>query len=94
MKLKSILRQISAVSLLFPLMLLTGCSKTQTEYEAVKVPNLPLPLSLLSSCNIPEVPEAMTYADSVLLNLTMQGALEDCNAQIAGIRSIEEARQK
>lgn len=94
MKSRSIWRQTSALLLLYPLMLLTGCAKTQTEYEAVKVPSLPIPASLLADCVIPDVPEAMTYADSIVLNLTMQGALEDCNNQIVGIKQIEEARQK
>ncbi|WP_428984869.1 Rz1-like lysis system protein LysC [Rahnella bonaserana] len=70
-------------------MLLTGCVRTQTEYEAVKIPSLPLPENLLADCRIPDIPDEMAYADSVVLNLLMQGALEDCTNQIRAIKKIE-----
>ncbi len=92
MKLRSIWRQTNALLLLFPLMLLTGCVRTQTEYEAVKIPSLPLPESLLADCRIPDIPDEMTYADSVVLNLLMQGALEDCSNQLRAIKKLDTAK--
>ncbi|CAI1231029.1 Uncharacterised protein [Serratia ficaria] len=76
------------------MMLLTGCAKTQTEYEAVKVESLPIPASLLTDCRVPDVPEGITYADSVVLNASMQKALEDCSNEKAAIRKIEAERSK
>nr|WP_165366419.1 Rz1 lytic protein [Serratia proteamaculans] len=36
----------------------------------------------------------MTYADSVVLNASMQKALEDCSNEKAAIRKIEAERSK
>lgn len=45
------------------------------------------PESLLADRRIPDIPDEMAYADSVVLNLLMQGALEDCSNQLRAIKT-------
>ncbi|WP_427236863.1 Rz1-like lysis system protein LysC, partial [Yersinia enterocolitica] len=51
---------------LFLLPLLTSCGSTQIKY--VQVPPVPIPASLLSDCIPPEIPEILTWGNSLLLN--------------------------
>jgi hypothetical protein len=51
-----------------------------------------LPESLLADCRIPDIPDEMTYTDSVVLNLLMQGALEDCSNQLRAIKNLDTAK--
>ncbi|MBP0998240.1 Rz1 lytic protein [Serratia fonticola] len=41
----------------------------------------------------PVIPENMTYGDSVVMNLDLLRALEQCNIDKAEIRKIEESRK-
>nr|WP_073991240.1 hypothetical protein [Yersinia rohdei] len=75
---------------LFLLPLLTSCANTQIKY--VQVPPVPIPASLLSDCMPPEIPEVLTWGNSLLLNDTLLTVIEQCNADKASIRIIEEKR--
>ncbi|WP_456236302.1 Rz1-like lysis system protein LysC [Erwinia billingiae] len=86
----------SALLLLFPLMLLTGCGtqqKPQVEYRTIKQPNLPIPVDLTSPIDVPPVPEGITFGDSVSLNAELFGLLGQCNIDRAGLRKIESIRE-
>ncbi|MGV4308243.1 Rz1-like lysis system protein LysC [Citrobacter portucalensis] len=74
--------------------LLNGCAKSQIQYEAVKVSQPPLPASLLSECPIPIIPKEMTFGDSVSLNMTLLGSLDECNGKLRAISKIEESRSQ
>ncbi|EKN5065715.1 hypothetical protein EFV59_22150 [Yersinia enterocolitica] len=75
---------------LFLLPLLTSCGNTQIKY--VQVPPVPIPASLLSDCIPPEIQEVLTWGNSLLLNDTLLTVIEQCNADKASIRKIEENR--
>ncbi|WP_456119822.1 Rz1-like lysis system protein LysC [Winslowiella arboricola] len=76
-------------------MLLTGCApqqKPQVEYRTIKQPQLKLPAELTSQINVPEVPDPLTFGDSVSLNAELFGLLWQCNIDRAGISKIEASR--
>ncbi|EPE4838400.1 Rz1-like lysis system protein LysC [Yersinia enterocolitica] len=75
---------------LFLLPLLTSCADTPVKY--VQVPQVPIPASLLSDCMPPEIPEALTWGNGLLLNDTLLTVIEKCNADKASIRQIEQSR--
>ncbi|WP_072085580.1 Rz1-like lysis system protein LysC [Yersinia kristensenii] len=75
---------------LFLLPLLTSCGNTQIKY--VQVSQVPIPASLLSDCMPPEMPEILTWGNSLLLNDTLLTVIEQCNADKASIRQIEQSR--
>ncbi|EPM2821218.1 Rz1-like lysis system protein LysC [Yersinia enterocolitica] len=56
------------------------------------MPQVPIPTSLLSDCIPPEVPEILTWGNSLLLNDTLLTVIEQCNADKASIRKIEQSR--
>ncbi|PWC10552.1 hypothetical protein DDT56_21735 [Brenneria corticis] len=72
------------------LTLSTGCGNTRTEY--VPAPVVSIPVELLIDCIIPEIPAAMSYGQSVELNELLLAVIEQCNADKAAIRQIEESR--
>lgn len=76
------------------LMSISACSKKQIQYETVKQPYLPIPASLLTECPVPQIPEQLTYGDSVLLNMTLLDSLDDCNGKIRAISKINDERSK
>ncbi|EKN6093865.1 hypothetical protein DVQ04_22395 [Yersinia enterocolitica] len=90
LRLKKILLGMSVLSGLFLLPLLTSCGNTQIKY--VQVPQVPIPTSLLSDCIPPEIPEILTWGNSLLLNDTLLTLIEQCNADKASIRQIEQSR--
>ncbi|WP_445394697.1 Rz1-like lysis system protein LysC [Yersinia aleksiciae] len=51
-----------------------------------------MPTSLLSDCMPPEIPEVLTWGNSLLLNETLLTVIEQCNADKASIRQIEQSR--
>ncbi|WP_422614066.1 Rz1-like lysis system protein LysC [Candidatus Regiella insecticola] len=67
--------------------LLTGCVPTQTKY--LPAPRVLIPATLLGDCQVPVIPEHMTWGDSVLLNEQLLLALEQCNQDKAALRQIE-----
>jgi hypothetical protein len=77
-------------------MLLTGCGtqqKPQVEYRTIKQPHLNLPAELTSQIDVPEVPDSMTFGDSVSLNAELFGLLGQCNIDRAGIRKIQTSKK-
>ncbi|EPP1401191.1 Rz1-like lysis system protein LysC [Klebsiella oxytoca] len=58
----------------------------------VKTPIAPIPESLLIDCSVPMVPTAMTFGDSVQMNIALLNALDACNGQVRTIRQIESSR--
>ncbi|EPM1357909.1 Rz1-like lysis system protein LysC [Klebsiella pneumoniae] len=58
----------------------------------VKTPIAPIPESLLIDCSVPMVPTAMTFGDSVQMNIALLNALDACNGQLRTIRQIESSR--
>ncbi|WP_420921644.1 Rz1-like lysis system protein LysC [Citrobacter braakii] len=74
-------------------MVLSGCAKQQIVREAIKVPSPPIPGNLLIDCVVPNIPDGMTFGDSVLLNISLLLSIEKCNGQLSAIREIESSRQ-
>ncbi|EPI9085365.1 Rz1-like lysis system protein LysC [Yersinia enterocolitica] len=87
---RTILRMMAALICLCLLAQLTGCARTQTKY--VTIPPVPIPSSLLSDCMPPDIPNTMTWGQSLELNEDLLTVIEQCNADKASIRKIEEAR--
>ncbi|WP_427247329.1 Rz1-like lysis system protein LysC [Yersinia enterocolitica] len=56
------------------------------------MPQVPIPASLLSDCIPPEIPEILTWGNSLLLNDTLLTVIEQCNADKVSIRKIEQSR--
>ncbi|EPI9097423.1 Rz1-like lysis system protein LysC [Yersinia enterocolitica] len=56
------------------------------------MPQVPIPASLLSDCVPPEMPEILTWGNSLLINDTLLTVIEQCNADKASIRQIEQSR--
>ncbi|MGY9345707.1 Rz1-like lysis system protein LysC [Citrobacter portucalensis] len=73
---------------------LSGCAKQQIVREAIKVQNPPIPESLLIDCVVPDIPDGMTFGDSVQLNITLLLSIENCNGQLSAIRAIEDSRAR
>ncbi|AIX52207.1 hypothetical protein PSNIH1_15030 [Pantoea sp. PSNIH1] len=75
---------------LFLLMWLTACADTEKEY--VQLPAMPVPAELLADCEIPPVPDPMTWGDSLELNERLMTSVENCNRDKRAIRKIESLR--
>ncbi|MHB2054683.1 Rz1-like lysis system protein LysC [Pantoea dispersa] len=71
-------------------LLLTSCARTETEFVPTQV--VPIPPQLLVDCEVPYIPERMTYGDSLELNEKFLTVIENCNLDKAAIRKIEESR--
>ncbi|EPG9590188.1 Rz1-like lysis system protein LysC [Klebsiella pneumoniae] len=69
---------------------LSGCSNTRTVY--VKVPVVPLPASLTADTPQPEIPDSLTWGQSLDLNVSLLSALGQCNRDKADIRQAEKKR--
>ncbi|WP_454878617.1 Rz1-like lysis system protein LysC [Serratia inhibens] len=69
---------------------LSGCSNTRTVY--VKVPAVPLPVSLTAETPQPAIPDSMTWGESLDLNVSLLSALGQCNRDKADIREAEKQR--
>ncbi|MGX5099884.1 Rz1-like lysis system protein LysC [Enterobacter cloacae] len=68
---------------------MTSCADKQIQYETVKAPTIPIPANLLIECPVPEVPEQMTFGDSIQMNINLLNSLDICNGQIRTIKEIE-----
>ncbi len=66
------------------------CSNTRTVY--VKVPVVPLPASLTADTPQPEIPDNLTWGQSLDLNVSLLSALGQCNRDKADIRQAEKKR--
>ncbi|CAM8222414.1 Peptidase [Klebsiella michiganensis] len=78
------------LSSLFLLPLLTACGNSRTVY--VKVPAVPLPASLTTETPQPEIPDNLTWGQSLDLNVSLLSALGQCNRDKADIRQAEKKR--
>ncbi|WP_447240568.1 Rz1-like lysis system protein LysC [Raoultella terrigena] len=70
---------------------LSGCNNSRTVY--VKVPAVPLPASLKAETPYPDIPDKMTWGQSLDLNVSLLSALGKCNRDKADIRQAETKRQ-
>ncbi|RUR35957.1 Rz1-like lysis system protein LysC [Citrobacter portucalensis] len=84
---KWLLRMMTALIGLCLLQLLTGCGNTRTVY--VPVPAAPLPANLTTETPFPDIPDSMTWGDSLDLNVSLLSALGTCNRDKADIRTIQ-----
>lgn len=92
MKLNVTLRRTSALLLLFPLALLTGCATQQkplVEYRTISQPKLPIPAELTSPIDVPPVPDKMTFGQAVELSAELYGQLGQANADRAAIQRLQ-----
>ncbi|RXA93806.1 Rz1 lytic protein [Yersinia sp. 2105 StPb PI] len=87
---KLLLRMMIALIGLCLLAQLTGCVRIQTKY--VTVPPVPIPSNLLSDCMPLDIPNTMTWGQSVELNEDLLTVIERCNVDKASIRQIEQSR--
>lgn len=87
-----LLRMMIALIALCLLAQLSGCSNTRTVY--VKVPVVPLPASLMADTPYPDIPDKMTWGESLDLNVSLLSALGQCNRDKADIRRSEIFRGK
>ncbi|WP_428833787.1 Rz1-like lysis system protein LysC [Pantoea dispersa] len=62
------------------------------EYRTIKQPRLNLPADLTSPIKAPEPASAMSYGDSVELNVVLYGIVGQCNIDRAAIRRIESGK--
>ncbi|MCP5934240.1 Rz1 lytic protein, partial [Klebsiella pneumoniae] len=58
----------------------------------VKVPIVPLPASLMAETAQPEIPDSMTWGQSLNLNVSLLSALGQCNRDKADIKKAEQLR--
>ncbi|SVT97328.1 Rz1-like lysis system protein LysC [Klebsiella pneumoniae] len=86
-----LLRMMIALIALCLLAQLSGCSNTKTVY--VTVPVVPLPSSLTAETPYPDIPDKMTWGQSLDLNVSLLSALGQCNRDKADIRQAETKRQ-
>ncbi|THD40293.1 hypothetical protein ERD80_05455 [Pantoea sp. R102] len=86
---KSCVKITVLISLFLPL-LLTSCARTEREF--MPTPVVPIPSELLVDCEVPDIPEHMTYGDSLELNEKLLTVIENCNLDKEAIRKIEENR--
>ncbi|WP_080957846.1 Rz1-like lysis system protein LysC [Klebsiella aerogenes] len=84
---KWLLRMMIVLIGLCLLVQLSGCNNTRTVY--VKVPLVPLPASLTAKTPQPEIPESMTWGESLDLNVRLLSALGQCNRDKADIQRAE-----
>ncbi len=85
-----LLRMMIALIALCLLAQLSGCNNTRTVY--VKVPAVPLPASLTADTPQPEIPDNLTWGQSLDLNVSLLSALGQCNRDKADIRQAERKR--
>lgn len=85
-----LLRMMIALPVIFLLAQLSGCSNTKTVY--VKVPVVPLPASLTAETPYPDIPDKMTWGESLDLNVSLLSALGQCNRDKTDIRQSDKQR--
>lgn len=85
-----LLRMMIALIGLCLLAQLSGCNNSRTVY--VKVPVVPLPASLTAETPYPDIPDKMTWGESLDLNVSLLSSLRQCNKDKASVRQIEGMR--
>ncbi|WP_422880084.1 Rz1-like lysis system protein LysC [Morganella morganii] len=81
---------MSALLLLFPLVLLGSCSNTKETF--VPAPVVPIPSQLTADCPLPVIPDELTYGGAILLLADAMKSIADCNHDKRAIREIENER--
>ncbi len=85
------LKTVSALLLLFPLMLLTSCADTRP--ELIPAPVIPIPPQLTADCEQVEIPDDLTFGGAVELLADAMKYIANCNHDKRAIREIEQQRQ-
>ncbi|HEF8773032.1 TPA: hypothetical protein RG734_002045 [Providencia stuartii] len=85
-------KTMSALILLFPMMLLVSCGATKE--KLIPVQPVPLPPHLTADCEQPEIPEKMDWGDMPQLLVDAMNSIAKCNLDKKAIREIEAARKK
>ncbi len=85
-----LLRMMIALIALCLLAQLSGCNNSRTVY--IKVPVVPLPASLTADTPQPEIPDNLTWGESLDLNVSLLSALGQCNRDKSDIRQAEKER--
>ncbi len=85
------LKTVSALLLLFPLVLLGSCSNTKETF--VPAPAVPIPPQLTADCPLPVIPDELTYGGTILLLTDAMKSIAGCNHDKRAIREIEQQRQ-
>ncbi|SYC75360.1 Uncharacterised protein [Klebsiella pneumoniae] len=85
-----LLRMMIALIALCLLAQLSGCNNSRTVYA--KVPVVPLPASLTADTPQPEIPDNLTWGESLDLNVSLLSALGQCNRDKSDIRQAEKER--
>ncbi|WP_425020953.1 Rz1-like lysis system protein LysC [Providencia heimbachae] len=72
-------------------MFLVSCSNTKEIY--VSAPVVPIPAHLLTECELPIIPDRLTWGDTTLLLIDSMSSIAKCNLDKKAIREIEQQRQ-
>ncbi|WP_425030928.1 Rz1-like lysis system protein LysC [Providencia rettgeri] len=81
---------MSALILLFPMMLLVSCGNTKEVLTPVH--SVPIPAQLTADCPQPDVPEHMDWKDMPQLLVDSMNSIAKCNLDKKAIREIEQQR--
>ncbi|EJD6539002.1 Rz1 lytic protein [Providencia rettgeri] len=84
-------KTMSALILLFPMMLLVSCGNTKEVLTPVH--SVPIPAQLTADCPQPDVPEHMDWKDMPQLLVDAMKSIAKCNLDKKAIREIEQQRQ-
>lgn len=83
-------KTMSALILLFPMMLLVSCGITKEVLIPVQSP--PIPAHLTADCAQPDIPEQMDWGDMPQLLVDAMSSIAKCNLDKKAIREIEAER--
>ncbi|MEY0957293.1 hypothetical protein AB7188_00110 [Providencia rettgeri] len=83
-------KTMSALMLLFPIVLLASCGNTKEVLIPVQSP--PIPAHLTADCPQPDVPEHMDWKDMPQLLVDAMKSIAKCNLDKKAIREIEQQR--
>nr|WP_314265609.1 peptidase [uncultured Moellerella sp.] len=84
--------KMHALILFSLLTLLSGCGSMKNQY--ILTPSIPIPVHLLNDCELPIIPEELTWRDTTLLLIDAMKSINQCNLDKGAIRKIEEQRRK
>ncbi len=62
--------------------------------QYVPTPSIPIPVHLLNDCELPIIPDELTWGDTTLLLIDAMKAINQCNLDKGAIRKIEEKRRE
>ena len=85
-------KTMSALILLFPMMLLVSCGSTKEVLIPVQSP--PIPVQLTADCPQPDIPENVDWGDMPQLLVDAMKSIAKCNLDKKAIREIEQQRRQ